>query len=449
MHVETIETESLGNRGYLVHDGQVAIAIDVQRDYQRWVEAADKAGVKITHVFETHMHNDYVTGGFQLAKKHGAAYVIPEDSGTKFEALELADDQSVETGSLQITGLHTPGHTEHHMSYAVTDGDSRAVFTGGGILYGTVGRTDLVSKEKTNSLTYAQYDSAQRLGKKLPDTTAVFPTHGFGSFCSSTNGSGASQSTLASEKKSNIAFTNEREEFVRQILSGLGPYPRYYAHMGPANQQGPGEVRQLHIHSYSAQEIGKHLHKENSWVIDTRARKLFAAHHPEGAVGIELGKSFSTYIGWLLPWSDKMMLVGDSQQALLDAYTELSRIGMDQFVNGATDNIANYLSAGEKSSYRISNFSDLKNVIGSEPYVLDVRLASEREDGFVKGSHNIPLHELLDRIGETPKDVDIWVHCASGYRASIAASLLDKMGRRPVVIDDSFDSATDNGITEK
>lgn len=446
MNIQTIETESLGNRGYLIDDGSVAVAIDVQRDYQRWIDAATSAGVTITHVFETHMHNDYVTGGYQLAVKLNATYVIPQDSGADFEAYEIGDNEVMDIGKLQAQALHTPGHTEHHMSYQLSDGSKSAIFTGGGILYGTVGRTDLVSSEKTEVLTQAQYDSAHRLGNDLSDDAEVYPTHGFGSFCSSAEGSGASSSTIGTEKKSNIVFTAERDEFIQQIISGLGPYPRYYEHMGEANQTGPGDVRQLHIHSYAADEIGAQLRQDNSWVIDTRSRKLFAAHHPQGAVGIELGKSFATYAGWIVPWSDRLLLVGDTEQVLLEAYKELSRIGMDSFVDGATDDMQSYLNAGDKASYKIASFADLKDKLHDKPYILDVRQKAERNNSHIPGSQHIPLQEVLERIDETPDDKEIWVHCASGYRASIAASLLSKMGRTPVLINDDCNKAVDIGL---
>lgn len=449
MHIETIETESLGNRGYLVHDGSVAVAIDVQRDYQRWIEAAETANITITHVLETHMHNDYVTGGYQLSEKLKATYVIPEHSGASFAAHKMADNDKLEVGKLTVRALHTPGHTEHHMSYQLSDGIDIAVFTGGGILFGTVGRTDLVSSEKTDELTAAQYESARRLGKELPDDTAVYPTHGFGSFCSSAEGSGATKSTMRVEKETNIVFTSDCDEFISQVISGLGPYPRYYAHMGGINQAGPGEVPQLHIHSYAADEIGERLRQEKSWVIDTRSRKLFAAHHPQGAVGIELGNSFATYAGWLIPWSDRLLLVGDTEQILLDAYKELSRIGMDAFVDGATNDMQSYFDAGAKSEYRVVSFNALKGQIQNKPYILDVRQKAEREDGYIPGSEHIPLHDLLDRIDETPDDKEIWVHCASGYRASIAAGLLNKMGRKPVLISDDYSEAVGIGLTEQ
>lgn len=450
MHIETVETKSLGNRGYLIHDGAVGVAIDVQRDYQRWVSAADKAGITITHVFETHMHNDYVTGGYQLAKKHGAVYVVPEGSGVSFLAHELADNEAVKVGALHITGLHTPGHTEHHMSYLITGRDlTSAVFTGGGILYGTVGRTDLVSKEKTDELTYAQYDSAQRLSTNLADETAVFPTHGFGSFCSSADGSGAVESTMASEKKLNIVFTTGREDFARQIIAGLGPYPRYYAHMGSANQAGPAEVRQLHIHSYSAEDIGERLQRQNSWVVDIRTRKAFAVGHPEAALGIELGNSFATYAGWLLPWADDIMLVGETVADVTTAYNELSRIGMDSFVSGATHTLESYHASAPDRSYDRKTFDDLKKLLERHdaPFVLDVRLPNDWDDLHVRNSLNVPLHELINEMERLPKYERIWVHCASGYRASIAASLIDRSGRIPVLIDDKFERAQEIGLT--
>lgn len=429
-----------------MHDGSVAVAIDVQRDYQRWIVAAETANVTITHVLETHMHNDYITGGYRLAEKLAASYVVPAHSGVLFAAGEVADNEVLPVGTLTVRALHTPGHTEHHMSYQLSDGTTDAVFTGGGILFGTVGRTDLVASEKTDALTVAQYESAQRLAKDVPDDAAVYPTHGFGSFCASADGSGATASTMGAEKKSNIAFTAERDAFIQRIISGLGPYPRYYAHMGAANQAGPGEVPQLHIHSYAPEEIGQRLRQEKSWVIDTRSRKLFAAHHPEGAVGIELGNSFATYAGWILPWSDRLLLVGDTEQKLLEAYKELSRIGMDAFIDGATNDMQSYLAAGDQSEYRVATFNDLKDQVQNKPHVLDVRQRAERETGYLPGSQHIPLHDLLHRIDETPDDKEIWVHCASGYRASIAASLLSKRGRKPVLISDDYSRAEAIGL---
>lgn len=448
MKVETIETASLGNRGYLIHDGKLAVAVDVQRDYTRWLEAADAAGVTITYVFETHMHNDYVTGGYKLAQEINAHYVIPENSGQQFAATIVKDQDTFNEGHLTVTALHTPGHTSHHMSYSFTDGEKTAVCTGGGLLYGTVGRTDLISKEETERLTAAQFDSAHKLIESLPASTDVYPTHGFGSFCSSSDGSGATTSTLETEAKINVALTHDKATFVDIIIRGLGPYPRYYAHMGEANQAGPGAVAQLHIHDYAPEDITHALKSDRSWVVDVRTRKAFAAAHPEAALGIELGNSFATYTGWLLPWSDDITLVGDTEEAIVHAYTELSRIGMDAFVSGATDKLTAYFAAAPSSSYELKTFDDLKKLFDADekPFILDVRLPADWDDSHVIGSVNIPLHEVMTEIEQLPQNQVIWVHCASGYRASIAASLIDRSGRTPILVDDTFEHALELGL---
>jgi len=439
MHVEIIKTASLGNRGYLVHDGTVAVAVDVQRDFQRWTQFAKEAQVKITHVLETHMHNDYVTGGYKLAQEVGALYVVPTKSGQSFAAHEVQDDEVISAGKLTVRALHTPGHTPHHMSYEVVDGVKSAVFTGGGVLYGTVGRPDLISKEMTQPLAEAQYESAQKLVEKVEESAQVFPTHGFGSFCSSAPGTGADASTLAEEKKVNIAYTSaSKQDFITTIIAGLGAYPRYYAHMGKMNQDGPSEMTIRPIESLDADQL-KSMLAHDEWVIDIRDRKAYAASHPKGAAGFEMADSFSTYLGWLIPWGDALTLVGDSKEDLEAAQIQLGRIGMDQFVAHATDDMTSYFAAGEKQSYKVKNFEDLKKATEDESqYVLDVRTPEDWKVSHIKDSVNIPLYDLLDRVDELPKDRMIWVHCASGYRASIAASLLGRSGRNVVLISDTF-----------
>lgn len=448
MKVEKIETPTLGNRGYLIHDSKSALAIDVQRDYTRWIDAANKAGVTITHVFETHMHNDYMTGGYKLAHEINAEYIVPEGSGQQFETTTANDYETFTVGDLKVTALHTPGHTPHHMSYAVTDGKITAVCTGGGLLYGTVGRTDLISENQTTELTEAQFESAHKLIDSLPANTDVYPTHGFGSFCSSSDSSGATASTLETEAKINIALTHDKKTFVDIVIRGLGPYPRYYAHMGKANQNGPDAVAQLNIHDYSPEDINHTLKADGSWVIDIRTRKAYAASHPEAALGIELGQSFATYAGWLIPWSDGITLVGDNEKDIVTAHTELSRIGMDAFVNGATRNLKPYFAAAPNSSYELKKFADLKKLfdIHKPPFILDVRLPADWKNSHIAGSINIPLHELIENINQLPKEQPIWVHCASGYRASIATSLIDRSSRTPVLVDDNFDNAVELGL---
>jgi glyoxylase-like metal-dependent hydrolase (beta-lactamase superfamily II) len=183
-----IETPTLGDRSYLVHDGQVAFVVDPQRDIDRVLDLAAGENVRISHVFETHIHNDYVTGGLALADRTGAAYFVNAADEVAYDRTPISDNEDVRVGrSMVVRVLATPGHTFSHLSYALTAGGNPvAVFTGGSLLYGATGRPDLLGHEHTHDLVHAQYASAHRLAAELPDATEVFPTHGFGSFCSAT-----------------------------------------------------------------------------------------------------------------------------------------------------------------------------------------------------------------------------------------------------------------------
>jgi glyoxylase-like metal-dependent hydrolase (beta-lactamase superfamily II) len=185
LRVVPIETPTLGDRTYVVHDGQTAFVVDPQRDIDRVLAVVDGAGVRLTHVLETHIHNDYLTGGLALTRRTGAAYLVNAEDDVGFERTPIRDQETLEIGRMRVTALATPGHTFTHLSYAVTDADRAfAVFTGGSLLYGVTGRPDLLGDERTDALVRHQHASAHRLAAELPDEAEVYPTHGFGSFCS-------------------------------------------------------------------------------------------------------------------------------------------------------------------------------------------------------------------------------------------------------------------------
>ena len=245
MDVVVIETPQLGDRTYLVHDGSVALVIDPQRDTDRVEEAARTAGVRITHVAETHLHNDYVTGGLVLAGKLGAEYLVNAADNVSFNRSPVSDGHVLQVGRLTVRVVATPGHTHTHLAYVVRedthDGGMEAVFSGGSLLYGSVGRTDLVSPEDTATLAHAQYSSVRKLVSSAAPEAALYPTHGFGSFCSIGPASRANASTLAEQSASNHALTDPSEEhFVAELLENITAYPAYYAHMSPLNAAGPG-----------------------------------------------------------------------------------------------------------------------------------------------------------------------------------------------------------------
>ena len=243
-----IDTPSLGDRSYLLHDGSVAVVVDPQRDIDRVLALADEHRVRITHVLETHIHNDYVTGGLALAQRTGASYHVNAEDDVAFERTPIRDGNVIEISpTMRLRAIATPGHTFTHLSYALeatTEPDSQdvvAIFTGGALLYGTTGRPDLLGHEHTHDLVHHQFDSAHRLAQQLPDRAEVLPTHGFGSFCSPGSSGSATSSTIGHEKRSNPVLTRTQQDWVEQTLADLEAYPAYYAHMAPANSAGPLE----------------------------------------------------------------------------------------------------------------------------------------------------------------------------------------------------------------
>ena len=448
IQIETIETSSLGDRSYLATDGELAVVVDPQRDIDRVLDLVDKFGVRVSHVLETHVHNDYVTGGLELAQRTGAAYVLPADSGVGFDHVSARDGQLIESGRMRLQVLHTPGHTDHHVSYALAadDGQVQGVFTGGSMLYGAVGRTDLIGPDYTTDLSHAQYHSVQRLAHELPADAAVLPTHGFGSFCSATPTSGTS-STVGEQIRVNPALTQAEQEYVDNLLAGLDAYPAYYDQMGPINRRGPEPVDLSAPATVDPSELRPRI-EAGQWVIDLRDRTAFAAGHLSGTLGFELSDNFVSYLGWLYRYGTPLTLIGDSEQQIADARRELVRIGIDDLAGAAVGDIETIADGSPLRCYPVSDFAGLAQAMDSGPVqVLDARRNDERAKGYVRGSQHVPLHELAERIDEIP-DGELWVYCGSGYRASIAASVLDRPGRPVVLINDSYEAAAEAGLED-
>ncbi len=444
--ITAMDTPTLGDRTYLVHDGRVGFVVDPQRDIDRVLELADAAGVRITHVFETHIHNDYVTGGLALARHTGAAYHVNAADQVSFERVGVRDGDVVAVGDrLAVRVLATPGHTFTHLSYVlVEDGTTVAVFSGGSLLYGSVGRPDLLGPEHTGALVRHQHASANRLAAELPGAALVYPTHGFGSFCSATQ-SEATTSTIAAERAGNPVLTTDVQIFVDELLAGLDAWPAYYAHMGPANSAGPAEPDLSGPRQADADAIRKRL-ADGEWVVDLRNRVAFASGHVAGTLNFGLDGSFATYLGWVIPWGTPVTLLAETPEEIATAQRELVRIGIDRPAAAATGTPAQWAGDEELRQYPRATFADLAQVRHHRPVqVLDVRRNLEWAGQRLEGARHIPLHELRQRLAEVP-DGEVWVHCAAGYRASIAASLLDADGRRVVHVDDEFERAAAAGL---
>ena len=443
--VTIIETPTLGDRSYVVDDGHQALVIDPQRDIDRVLALLESEDVRPTHVLETHIHNDYVTGGLALARATGAAYLVNGDDDVSFDRIPIRDGESVEVGPrMRLRAIATPGHTFTHLSYALTDGDDPvAVFTGGSLLYGATGRPDLLGDEHTDALVRHQHASAHKLAQGLPDETDVYPTHGFGSFCSATQ-SEATESTIGQEKQTNPVLTQDEETYVRELLEGLEAWPSYYVHMAPANTRGPSKPDLSPPTTADATELRRRI-ETGEWVVDLRNRTAFAAGHAPGTFNFGIDGDFVTYLGWLIPWGTPVTLLGETSEQVAEAQRELVRIGIDRPAAQATGSPEDWAD-GELTNFSTATFADLEQVRHHRDIViLDVRREDEYRSTRIKGAHNIPIHELPGRVAEVPAG-EVWVHCASGYRASIAASLIDATGRAPIAIDDSFENAKKVGL---
>ncbi len=462
--VLTIDTPSLGDRSYLVHDGTVAFVVDPQRDIDRILALLLEHGVRLTDVFETHIHNDYVTGGLALAAATGAAYHVNAADPVAFDRQPISEDQTVAVGPrMRMTAIATPGHTHSHLSYALTDASpgtqaaaggraaldrAQAVFSGGSLLYGVTGRPDLLGPEHTHDLARHQHESAHKLAALLPDAARVLPTHGFGSFCSSTPAPGiTAESTMGYERTTNPVLNLDAEDWIEALLAGLDVWPAYYAQMAPANLSGPS-APDLNLPALAdAGELRRRI-EVGEWVVDLRHRTAFARGHAPGSLNFGIDGPFATYLGWLIDWGTPITLLGDTPEDVSLATRELGRIGIDHPVAHATGGPQDW-SDRPLAGFATATFPELAQVRHHREVVLiDVRRVKEYDAARIPGALNLPLHDLPRRLHEVPSG-EVWVHCGGGYRASVAASFLIAAGREVVAIDDDFANAALAGLLDR
>ncbi|SCF03429.1 Glyoxylase, beta-lactamase superfamily II [Micromonospora coriariae] len=459
VQVSVIATSSLGDRSYLATDGQVAVVVDPQRDVDRVLALAGELGVRVTHVVETHIHNDYVSGGLQLARLTGAEYLVSADDEVGFDRMPVADvDAVVVSEELRIRVVATPGHTFHHLSYVLDEASDGGwsevgVFTGGSLLFGTTGRTDLLGQQHAHELAHHQHASARRLADLLPDGAQVWPTHGFGSFCSASQAD-APESTIGREKQANQVLRLAADDFVTETLAGLDAHPAYYAHMGVANAAGPAPVDLSPVARADAGQLRDRI-AAGEWVVDLRHRKAYAASHLAGTVSLGLDGPMSTWLGWLIDWGVPITLLAETPQQVADAQRELVRIGIDRPAARATGTPDQWATDhADLRELTVADFPALAAAqAGNAPaglpapqVILDVRMTNEWRAGHIDGAVHIPLPDLPQRLADVPPGT-VWVHCGSGYRAAAAASLLANAGREVVAIDDMFGQAEQSGVT--
>ena len=452
LSIVPFEAAGLGDRSYMVHDGDKAAVIDPQRDPVPYVAAAAELNVKIEVVLETHIHNDYVSGGVALARRTEATYGVPAGEAVDFgaESRALAEGDVLTAGSLTFRALWTPGHTPHHLAFLAEDSlGTMAVMTGGSLLAEATGRTDLSGDDRAAELAEAQWHSVRRLLDELPSNTLVLPTHGFGSFCSSGAHGGPDVHTLTvgEERRRNPVARLGLPAFVESLLHQDLPIPAYYRYMAPLNRAGAAEPRPGLPPTISPDDLAG-LVRTGAVVVDVRGRRVFARHHRRGALNIELGPDLPTYFGWLVPFVAPFVLVSDTADETIEACHLLSRIGRDSPLGWALASSLPTSSDEPPEHYETRNFADLARRAheGPQASVLDVRFPYEWRRGHVPGARNVPLPEVAGTYQTLSGDEEIWVHCQSGFRAAIAASVLSGAGLFPVLVDDSFENAAASGL---
>lgn len=456
MIVKRLYEEQLAQASYLIGCGATkqAVVIDPNRDVDAYIQTAAAEGLEITHIAETHIHADFISGARELAERTGAKLYLSDEGGVDwryafaadYDAVLLKDGDSFRVGNVQLDAVHTPGHTPEHLSYLVTDTAGAdqpiAIATGDFVLVSDVGRPDLL--ERAAGLTGTMEDGARDLFqslqwfKGLPDYLQIWPGHGAGSACG--KGIGAvPQTTVGYERLFNWAFSIEDEdEFIRTVLRGQPEPPRYFAEMKRINREGPRILGGLRRPQLLAQTQLPGLLEESAIVIDTRHAAEFARGHIPGTINIPLNRSFTTWAGWLIPYDREFYLLLDDRctHCVDEAAKDLAMIGLDRSAGYFT---LDALSAWRKEHGELETVPQLTTAELAEAResgsveVLDVRGAAEWEAGHIPGVKNIPLGYLSERLDELPQDRPLAVHCQSGGRSAIAASLLQARGFRNVI----------------
>ena len=440
MDLELFTTDGLGDTTYLVASEREAALVDPQRDAWRFLAVAAERGWRVTHVLETHVHNDYVSGALETRAATHAEIVAPARGRYEFQHRGADEGTKVELGALRLTAMATPGHTPEHLAWAVraadaaSDAPPEGVFSGGSLLVGSAGRTDLLGDARTEELTRQQAASLRRLAA-LPAATRILPTHGAGSFCTAGPASPTRTTTVARELISNLALEAAGGGGFRDVLLGaVGRYPAYYDHMAPLNWAGPAVLGALPATpALSPQRFAEAL-VGGVHVVDCRPRAEYAGAHVPGSLNIELDESFSAYVGWLVPFNAPLALIlpGPGADALDEARSQLLRVGYDTVTGYLAGGIDDWRASGQPTSaFPTTSMESLyaEAVAGTPATILDVRQPVEwRDDGVIPGAQTIFVADLPGRLAELPRDRQITVVCRSGGRSSIAASLLDNAG---------------------
>ncbi len=448
MYFEQFYLGCLAHASYLLASEGEAIVVDPQRDVEIYLEAAQKQGVTIRHIFETHLHADFVSGHRELAARTGATIYIGGNAGATFPHVPVKEGFALRVGKLRIDGLETPGHTSESICLVVTDEEKSqrpwAVLTGDTLFIGDVGRPDLSKTLTPQQLAGLMYDSLHGKLLTLPDDVLVYPAHGAGSLCGR-NMRAERFSTIGTERLTNYALQiKTREEFVQQMTSNLPARPDYFLEDAAINRQGATPLTELpELNPISVVELNGMLERD-AIALDVRPNDQFAAGHVPGSINVALSGQFASWAGAVIGLSANPVLIAETTEQLDEARLRLARVGIE--------NLAGYLDGGpaawERAGFALQQLPQItvqelnSRLQANAPslQVLDVRRESEWEGGHISGADWYPLDRFKAALPPLQPQQPLAVHCKSGYRSVIACSLLQRAGYHVTNVIGGFDA---------
>jgi hydroxyacylglutathione hydrolase len=430
--IETFVDTGLGNSAYLIgsHDTKKGILIDPLRDVDRYLHTASELGLTLTHVLDTHLHADFVSGNLEIANQTGAVIGASAEAEVSFDHQPLTEDAVIDLGAFQIRVITTPGHTPEHVSFLIVEPNGKtpsALFSGGALIVGGAARTDLLSHEMTQPLASHLYHTIHDKLLKLPDELNVFPTHGAGSFCIAP-ASPERTTTIGHERKTNkLAQPQSEAEFIQRTLIGLPAYPTYYKYMRAINQKGGKLLGGVPIlKPYSASEV-KSLIDDGVAVIDIRHQKAFGAGHIPNSYGIRVDAPLVVWAGWVIPFGSRILLLGESAAEREDATRQLIRIGYDEVLGYLEGGIEAWAKEYPVETVQTVNAKQLRDHL-HDITLVDVRNRSEWDEGHIPGAIHFEGGRIAWEDLSFLQDKPLTIQCASGSRSMIAISVLKRRG---------------------
>ena len=435
--IEPFVDTALGNSAYLIGSDTTkkGVLIDPLRDVDRYLNAASQRGLTLTHVLDTHLHADFVSGNRKIAHQTGALIGASAEAGVGFDHHPLTEDSIIDLGAFQIRVMTTPGHSPEHISFIMVDAESKApsaLFSGGALIVGGAARTDLLTPELTEPLARQLYHTIHDKFLKLPDAVDVFPTHGAGSFCIAP-ASPDRVTTIGRERGSNpLAQAQSEEEFIKRALMGLPSYPTYYKYMRALNQMGARILGGVPVLKPLRADEVKSLMDDGVVVLDVRHQKQFGGGHIPGSYGIRVDAPLTTWAGWVIPFGSRIMLVAESADQMSDAIRQLIRIGYDNLegqVEGGIEAWAREYPVETVPSMKVTELRERLD----EVTVVDVRQTSEWEAGHIPNAIHFEGGRIPWEEFPFSHHKSIAIQCGSGNRSMIAISVLRRRGYRNLI----------------